>query len=138
MREHGAVVWGDDIRRSLPCPDSGDLAREAWATCDAMRRHGRGGALHPVDWLFTTARLLLWLHEGRLASKTEAAGWASEHARGAWRAGLAQASRLRLAPALAESAEVRRWLDGLAEPIRDASDEVAAELVTHGFQLPPA
>jgi hypothetical protein len=98
------------------------------AACENAKQHGRGGALHSVDWLLTIARLLLWLREGRLSSKSEAADWAYGHAHGAWREFLPQAKRLRLNPSLAAAPEVQRWLDSLTDPIRQACAELEHEI----------
>ena len=93
------------------------------------RRFGRTQApLTSGDWLLTAARLLLWLREGRLSSKSEAADWGFTNARGQWRTLLPQAKRLRLDPSLAESPDTKRWLDTLAGPIRQACEELEREL----------
>lgn len=92
------------------------------------RERALGATLHSVDWLLTTARMLLWLREGRLSSKSEAAEWGVGHARGAWRELLPKAKELRLNPSLADSPKVKLWLDGLTRPIQDALDELEQEL----------
>ena len=98
------------------------------ANCQTVWTKARGGDLHSVDWLLDAARQLLWLREGRLSSKSEAADWGYRHARGAWREHLPRAKRLRLTPALALSPESRQWLDSLTAAIREARDEFAREL----------
>ncbi len=65
--------------------------------------------------------------EGRLSSKSEAADWGYAHVQGGWREVLPQAKSLRLNPAMADSAAVRKWLDALAVPINDACDELERE-----------
>jgi hypothetical protein len=128
IRERGVVVWGEDIRHEIPAASRGALLDEVRMACQRMRQHGRGGSLHSVDWLLTAARLLLWLREGRLCSKSEAAEWGTCHVKGAWRDLLPRARQIRLDPALANSAEVRAWLGGLTAAIQEAGAEVELEL----------
>jgi hypothetical protein len=128
IRERGIVIWGRDVRHEVPAPTPQELMEDVRAACENAKQHGRGGALHSVDWLLTIARLLLWLREGRLSSKSEAADWAYGHAHGAWREFLPQAKRLRLNPSLAAAPEVQRWLDSLTDPIRQACAELEHEI----------
>jgi hypothetical protein len=129
IRERGIVIWGEDIRHAIPAATREALLDDVRTACQAMRQHGRGGRLHSVDWLLTAARLLLWLREGRLSSKSEAAEWGYRYARGGWRRLLPRAREIRLEPALACSPETQAWLDALDEPIREACTEVECELV---------
>ena len=87
-----------------------------------------------MDWLLTAARSLLWLREGSLSSKSEAADWGYAHARGSWRNLLLRAKDIRLNPTAADTVEAKLWLEALTEPIQQACDEVEAELVVLGFQ----
>ncbi len=128
IRRSGLVIWGQDIRGEIPAASRERLIEEARVAAETMRLHGRGGTLHSVDWLLTAARVLLWLKEGRFSSKSEAADWGYRHAEGAWREYLPRARDLRLAPAMADSAEMREWLAGLAEPIGEAWAELEREL----------
>jgi len=128
IRERGLVAWGEDVRGCIPRAGRDALLQEVQDACDSARAHGRGGTLHSVDWLLTAARLLLWLREGRLSSKSEAAEWGRIHARGAWREHLARARELRLDPALAADPEVQRWLAALTGPIQQAREELEGGL----------
>ena len=129
IRERGVVAWGEDIRNCIPQASRSALLEDVQRACETMRAHGRGGSLHSVDWLLTAARLLLWLRQGRLCSKSEAAEWGRAHARGAWRELLPRAKEMRLDPALAEPPEAQRWLEALTGPIQEACDELAHEPV---------
>jgi hypothetical protein len=132
IRERGIVAWGEDIRNRIPRASRDVLLQDVQSACDSMKAHGRGGTLHSVDWLLMAARLLLWLREGRLSSKSEAAEWGYVHARGTWRQFLPRARQMRLAPALADTPEARQWLDVLSAPIQQASTELQQELVAQG------
>ena len=132
IRERGIVIYGEHVRSEIPAATREELLVQCRAACADAARSGRAGTLHSVDWLLTIARLLLWVKEGRLSSKTEAADWASRQATGAWRGSLPRAKALRLQPALAERAETRRWLDGLIDPIRQAAAELRSELSARG------
>jgi hypothetical protein len=123
-REHGIVIWGHDIREEIPSPTRRHILGEMRPACRAAREHGRGGGVKAVDWLLTAARLLYWLKEDKLSSKSEAADWGYAHAQGEWRQLLPRAKELRLKPQLAESEEMKGWLDALAAPIREAWLEV--------------
>lgn len=134
IRERGIVIWGEDIRHEIPVASHEVLIEDVWMACKNMRKYGQGSSLHSIDWLLTAARLLLWLREGKLSSKGEAADWGFTHANGAWRELLPQAKQIRLNPWIADSAEVKQWLGALTEPIREACEEVEYELMAHGFQ----
>ncbi len=127
IRERGIVIWGEDLRNEAPAAAREELIGEVLRACGSLRRQAGEGGLHAVDPLLTAARLLLWLREGRLSSKSEAADWAREHAAGAWRHLLPQARDLRLNPALANAPEMKTWLAALAIPVNEACDELERE-----------
>ena len=127
IRERGLVIYGRDVRPEVPAPARAQLVGEIVAACAGLRRQASIQGLHAVDALLTAARLLLWLREGRLSSKSEAADWAYDNAQGAWRVVLPQAKNLRLNPGMADSPAVRKWLEALAVPINEACDELERE-----------
>ncbi len=126
IRERGIVVWGADVRGELPDPKRDDLLKDTLAACDQGLTNGKGGTLHSVDWLLMAARSLQWLKCGALSSKSEAADWAAEHAKGEWRKLLPRAKELRLNPSRFETDEIRSWVATLTGPIREAWLEVKA------------
>ena len=126
IRERGIVVWGEDIRGEVPEPRREDLLNDILAACDQGLTHGKGGTLHSIDWLLTAARSLQWLKCGALSSKSEAADWAAQHAKGEWRKLLPRAKELRLNPSLYEGEETRHWVATLTDSIRAAWLEVKA------------
>ena len=132
IRERGVVIHGEDLRCEFPTPAREQLAAEAARYVGTARRHGRGGELHSVDWLLTAARMLYWLKEGELASKSHAADWAYANATGDWRAQLQKAAWLRRNPNQAQSGDVIAWLGTLDAPIREACCELEAELSKMG------
>jgi len=138
IREHGIVIWGEDTRDEIPAVTREAVLEELREFPDSAREHSKDGGLHSVDWLLTAARLLFWLREDKLSSKSEAANWGQVHAKGAWRAFLPRAKELRLNPALADLPEWKRWLAELAAPIKEAADEVQQELARQGFRGPEA
>jgi predicted nucleotidyltransferase len=128
IRERGLVIWGEDIRNEIPAASREALIGDVRMACKSMREQGRGGSIHSVDWLLTAARLLLWLKEGRLSSKSEAADWGYVHAKGGWRKLLPRAKEIRLNPKVVVTVEIKEWLDKLTGPIREACEEVEHEL----------
>jgi hypothetical protein len=86
------------------------------------------GNLHSVEWLLCSARQPLFLREGRLSSKSEAADRGALNAFGPWRDDLPRAKRIRLNPELAACADVRRWLRGLEQASIQAVDTHEREL----------
>jgi len=126
IRERGMVVWGEDTRQEFPDPKREELLNDTLTTCDQGLTHGKGGTLHSVDWLLMAARSLQWLKCGALSSKSEAADWTAEHAKGEWRKLLPRAKELRLNPSRFETDETRSWVATLTGPIRQAWLEVKA------------
>jgi predicted nucleotidyltransferase len=124
---HGSIAF-DDLAPGYGDLDfvavvEDDLRGDDCAALVEARKPLRSG-VHSVDWLLAMARLLLWVRERRLRSKSEAAEWAYRHAQGNWRKFLPQAKQMRLNPALADEPELKAWLETLTEPIQDACGEV--------------
>jgi predicted nucleotidyltransferase len=130
IREHGIVIRGEDVRSEIPRPTRAELLEDVARFCESAETHGCPGRLHSIEWLLTTARLLLWLREGRLSSKSEAADWGATHAHGPWRTHLGRAREMRLSPSDADSMEGRLWLNGLGPAILMACEELRQELST--------
>ncbi len=126
--ERRLVIWGDDIQVDIPPVSHADILEELRQWPISARRYAGSDDVHQVDWLLTAARLLLWLREGRLSSKSEAADWGFHSVGGRWREFLPRAKHLRLSPGEASLAETRAWLIGLAPHIREAADEVERQL----------
>jgi hypothetical protein len=124
LRERGLVIWGQDLRHEIPVPTEKEMLFELGLGVDSALQHGAGGSLHSADWLLTAARELLWLKERRLSSKSEAADWGCQNARGEWRLLLPQAKLLRQQPQLADNANVQAWLANLTNPIQQAWREI--------------
>jgi len=132
IRERGRVVYGADARVDIAPQGDAALMADVLGFCESARLHGEAGRLHSIDWLLTSARLLLWLKERRLSSKSEAADWALEHARGAWRMELPKAKHLRLNPSCCDEPDWRKWLISLAPSIQEAREEVENQLQACG------
>ena len=127
-------MWGEDVRGDIPAPPQAGLAAQVTDFCASARqhagarRHARADGPKPVDWLLTAARLLKWVREGVMSSKTDGADWALHHATGRWRESLPLARDVRLHAELAETDEVKAWLRNIRTPILDACDELEAAL----------
>ena len=128
IREHGLVIWGADVRSRIPPIRRSDMLGELLAGCKAARDHATPTSVHCLDFLFTPARELLWLKEGRLSSKSEAADWGHRNAKGEWRHHLPRAKSVRLNPQDAASDAVQEWIRGLGPSILEATLELEQEL----------
>ena len=128
IREKGLVLWGEDTRQEIPIPPKDGLVAQVNEFCASARQHGRGGSIKSVDWLLTAARLLKWVREGVMSSKSDAADWAFHNAKGQWRELLPAAKDMRLHVELAETSGAKAWLDGLQGPITDACQELELAL----------
>jgi hypothetical protein len=128
IREMGQLIYGEDLRGRIPPVLRADMVSDVRRFLDSCRRHGKEGNLHTIDWLLTTSRLILWLKEGRLSSKSEAALWGGEHLRGEWKKHLARCRTLRLQPQLVQQRDFRIWLDGLSGAIEQACEELEEEM----------
>jgi hypothetical protein len=71
IRERGLLIWGKDLRLEIPEIPRRDILRQLLVGCQATRDHAEPTSLQCLDFLFTPARELLWLKEGRLSSKGE-------------------------------------------------------------------
>ncbi len=131
IKERGKIIYGEDIRSDIPAAPREGMVKEVREFTENVRKRPLKFDLHAVDPLLTAARLLLWLKEGRLSSKTEAADWGYISLRGEWRKHLPKARDLRLNPKAADQPEYTQWLTTLAEPIFEACEEVETELRTH-------
>lgn len=134
IRERGLVIWGDDVRASIPEVRKADILRQLLAGCadtrgcEETRGRATPASLQSLDYLFTPARELLWLKEGRLSSKSEAAEWGYRNAKGQWRHHLPRARFLRRNPMAAGCRDVQEWLAGLGPAILEATDELEEAL----------
>lgn len=130
IRKGGLTIWGRDLRGEIPEIRREEIIDQLLEGCRDCRRHAASPAsLQSLDFLFTPARELLWLKEGRLSSKSEAADWACQHARGEWRQHLPRARFLRRHPELADCREVQEWIRTLGSSMIEATDELEEELV---------
>ena len=134
IRERGLIIYGDDIRQEIPVVSNESLKEELWTACSGIREHAQDGGIYLVDYLLSLARFLLWLKEGRLSSKSESADWGYINAKGSWRELLPYAKKIRLEPVVANVNYLKQWLNELAEPIKEACDEVEQELLAQGFK----
>ena len=134
IREHGIVIYGDDIRQEIPAVSNNILRKQVWTACISIREHAQDGGIYLVDYLLSLARFLLWLKEGRLSSKSEAADWGYINAKGSWRELLPYAKKLRQDPVVANINYLKQWLNELPEPIKEACGEIEQELLAQGFQ----
>ncbi|KPK85458.1 MAG: hypothetical protein AMJ81_03530 [Phycisphaerae bacterium SM23_33] len=127
IRRRGRVIHGRDVCDEIPIPSREMIVEELRAFPRTAPDNCRSalGDVHAVDFLLTAARLLLWLREDRLSSKSEAADWGFRNAEGPWRQLLPRARHLRLHPAEAELPRHRRWLRTLEASTRAACEEVA-------------
>jgi len=130
LHDRGIVILGPDVRESIPSVADELLLAEIAEAAQRIRQVAQSGRLHSVDWLLTIARLLYWVRERRLSSKSEAALWAVHHAHGEWRLLLPRARYVRLNPETANYRDVGQWLATLEGPIREACQELECELKT--------
>jgi len=128
IRQHGRLIWGKDLRSEIPEIQRRDILKQLLVGCQATRDHAEPTSLQCLDFLFTPARELLWLKEGRLSSKSDAADWGYHHAEGNWRKHLPRAKFLRGNPQVATCRDVREWIRGLGPSILEATDELEKAL----------
>lgn len=128
IRDHGIVIYGDDLRSLLPAPTREQLLLETRDAVQYIRTRCSDGGLHSIDRLLLAARLLLWLREDRLDSKSGAADWAYEHAVGKWKEHLPMARDLRKNTLLIKQADTIKWLSVISGPAMEACDEIEREL----------
>ena len=134
IRERGIIIYGEDIRQEIPVVSNEILKEELWTACNSIREHAQDVGFYSVDYLLSLARFLLWLKEGRLSSKSESADWGYVNAKGSWRELLPYAKKIRSEPVFANMNYLKQWLNELAEPIKEACNEVEQELLLQGFK----
>jgi hypothetical protein len=128
IQEKGIVIYGEDLRHMFPEIGDADCIIAIKKYQDAMQIRWRPGRLHSIDWLLTCARLIYWLREGRLSSKSEAAGWGHMNLKGDWRRELPKAKELRLHPDRYEMQVVKSWVDSLGDVVKEAAKELGEEI----------
>ncbi len=133
IREHGIVIFGEDVRNEIPEITHESLIEDVWSACKISKEHIKDKSLHSIDWLLTAARLLLWLKENRFSSKSEAADWGYLNAKGGWRKFLPRAKQIRLNPIIRKSSNTEQWLVKIEQPIKEAFKEVEHELIRQGY-----
>lgn len=135
LKENGILIFGEDIRHKLDEPGKEELLDEIRKGIKTIREYGRetSSSILSVEWLLMSARMILWLIEQRLVSKSEAAKWACENCKGDWRFLLPQAANLRKNPELAHLPENKRWLESLVGPSQQACDELEHVLSIYYF-----
>ncbi len=124
VHQLGVVIYGEDVRQEVARPTREQLIADLGHHAPGFRDYAKVGGLHAVDGLLTVARMLIFLREGRLSSKSEAAEWAYANAQGAWKEHLPRARQVRLNPWMASLAETKRWLNDLDVPTNQACDEL--------------
>ncbi|MGE5653155.1 MAG: aminoglycoside adenylyltransferase domain-containing protein [Bacillota bacterium] len=127
-KDMGITIWGNDLRAEIPAIRHDEMFTEAEKWCHTVEEHGVGGGLHSIDWLLSNARMIRWLQDGQFCSKSDAADWGAAQLHGDWRLLLPKAKRLRREPSLASSPEVKEWLIGLTDPIRESARELRLHL----------
>lgn len=123
IRQAGVVAYGQDLRNEFPAPTRDALLAEMRDFLVNARRYYESPRAW-MDGLFTVARMLVWLQEGRLSSKTGAADWAVEGAKGAWKADMGWLRDLRLHPEVLAEAFSRNGLNRLRLAFLSACDEL--------------
>ena len=128
IKDRGIVIYGDDLRHFIPEVSDTEYVVAIRKFRDTMRNQWKPGTLHSIDWILTCARHIYWLREGLLSSKSEAADWGFLNLNGEWRNELPRAKQLRLHPELYETANTKRWLDGLETAVKEAVSELSDEI----------
>lgn len=128
IRERGLVIWGKDLRQEIPTANRQSLLEDVANFCKGVPASPKGD-IHDIDWLLTSARLLLFLKENRLSSKSEAADWGVSNTQGVWKSQLQKAKLLRLNPQLLDTSDWTNWLANLGIFINEARQELEEELV---------
>jgi hypothetical protein len=128
IRERGQVILGMDLKQEIPTATRQSLLEDVANFCKGVPANPKGD-VHDVDWLLTSARLLLFLKEHRLSSKSEAADWGVSNVQGVWKEQLSKAKHLRLNPGLQDSKEWTNWLASLGPFINEVREELEEELL---------
>jgi hypothetical protein len=128
VRQVGVVVYGEDLKYDFPAPSDDALRREISDFVVNARQHYDSPRAW-IDGLFTAARMLVWLKEGRLSSKTGAAEWAAQKVNGSWKADMMWVRDLRLHPGALAQAANGAALERLRPALVAACDELEAALV---------
>ncbi|MGE5559204.1 MAG: aminoglycoside adenylyltransferase domain-containing protein [Bacillota bacterium] len=131
----GMLVYGTDIRNEISYVPLAELINSVRHHIKNIRENSRStdGGVHSVEWLLMASRMLLWVKEGKLSSKSEAASWAYENCTGGWKKLLPQAVKIRKNPSLASDSEAKEWLKSLGPPAQEACDELEKELILRGY-----
>ena len=130
IKERGILLCGIDQKELMSDVRDRECLDAVKKYLLTLRSHWRPGTLHSIDWLLTTARLILLLREGRLSSKSEAADWGSANLEGVWRKELTKAKELRRQPQLYERDDTKKWLGSLGAAVYEAAADLEREIET--------
>lgn len=77
LKQNGILLYGLEIRGSLPAPAYNDLCLGVKKHCETIRRYAQatGRSLYSFGWLLDIARGIYTLRNGTVTSKTAAAQW---------------------------------------------------------------
>ncbi|HEX3046973.1 MAG TPA: aminoglycoside adenylyltransferase domain-containing protein [Bacillota bacterium] len=129
LKSKGLLIYGSDLHDKFEEVSQEELFVSINQSIATIRKYAiHTESIHSVDWLFLISRIILWLKENRLDSKSAAALWAYQYCRGEWKLYLPKAIEIRKNPSLGDEPSIKEWLKNLGDPIQGACDELEEEL----------
>lgn len=124
IKNQGMLLYGESQNHIMPEISNDEIRQFLIDFSICMRKHGKGGSLHSIDWLLLTAKFIGWLKEGIIFSKSQAADWGLKNIKSNWKEHLHKAKELRKDPSKVKFSEYIEWINSLDVVIIEASNDL--------------
>lgn len=137
LHRNGRLLYGADIRSSLPIPTASDLHAGVARHLQTILDHGRGGcSLYAFGWMLDVARGLYTLRHNAVIAKTAAGEWALSQGLCPDEGALVLALDVRRHPARLQEDAVLREAELLTPAIQSFAEVLRRELEQRGIPIP--
>ncbi|MNV72285.1 hypothetical protein D3C71_1653620 [compost metagenome] len=128
INNQGLLLFGELENDVIPEIMNDEIIRFLMDFSLCMKKYGKGGNLHSIDWILLTAKFIGWLKEGKIFSKSQAADWGLQNLKSNWKQHLQKAKELRKDPSKVKSSEYIEWINNLDTVIIEASKDLDMDL----------
>lgn len=131
LKENGELIYGNDIRSSIPLPTFDDLKKDVMHHYESIREfaHLSGQSLYSYGWLLDISRCIYTLRTGKIIAKTAAGVWALDNGLCPVPEALSRALKVRCSPMeFKDDEETLKFAGNLNADIQKYADILEREL----------